>query len=114
MDMPHTNGTHHAPLTFAAATWLASKTPDWLLYYAAKVSGGLHYCLATEKRKSYLDNTRYAPFTEEQRPWHAFQNQTLNVFELLKSMRTPDAHLGESVKSPRISRVLLMVLTFLV
>ena len=85
------------PATFAVATWLASKTPDWLLYYAAKVAGGAHYWLAAEKRRSYLENTRAAEFSGGQRPWHAFQNQTLNVLELLKSVRTPDERLAERV-----------------
>ena len=67
------------------ATWLAARTPPWLLYYASRLAGGVHYCIDGEKRHNYVANTsRLSP--GRSKPWRAFQNQTLNVLELLRAV----------------------------
>ncbi|MEE9270050.1 MAG: lysophospholipid acyltransferase family protein [Candidatus Krumholzibacteria bacterium] len=79
------NNRHHPPLSFAVAAGLASAVPHWLLYAASRVGGAVHYCMAGDKRRNYLANTRSLPKPRRHRPWHAFQNQALNVLELLKA-----------------------------
>lgn len=84
--MPGKNGTQRISTSFAAATWLAGCAPHWLLYVAAQIGGGIHYWLAADKREAYLANTRgRVEFGRGRRPWGAFQNQALNVLELLKA-----------------------------
>ena len=79
-------GRGSAPLSFIAATRLASRAPHWLLYAVSRVGGAIHYCLSVEKRRNYLANTRPLGRRPRHRPWHAFQNQALNVLELLKAV----------------------------
>ncbi len=83
-----------APLSFVAATCLASRAPHWLLYAASRVGGALHYCLSAEKRRNYLANTSPLGAHPRHRPWHAFQNQVLNVLEMLKAVSQD----GDSVR----------------
>jgi KDO2-lipid IV(A) lauroyltransferase len=85
------NRNHKHPLSYTAATRLAAMAPDSLLYYASRIGGCLHYWLAASKRRSYLANMRGAVrFDRGCRPWHAFQNQVLNVFEVLKAVSQDD------------------------
>jgi KDO2-lipid IV(A) lauroyltransferase len=55
------------------------------------IGGRLHYYLATDKRRNYLDNTaRALESGGPHRPWGAFQSHALNVLELLKAVSQPD------------------------
>jgi len=80
----HTPG----PRSFRAATWAAAKAPRWLVDCAALSGGWTHYVLSHEKRRNYLGNTKALFDTGVPgRPWQAFQNQALNVIELLRTVR---------------------------
>ena len=75
------------PLGYRLSTWAVSKTPHSLLLGPAANAGGfIQYWLAAEKRRDYLSNIApVARFTRQCPPWRAFQNQALNVLELLKA-----------------------------
>ncbi|UCG50905.1 MAG: lysophospholipid acyltransferase family protein [Candidatus Latescibacterota bacterium] len=76
----------HPPLGYALSTWVVSKTPHRILEVVASVVGVVHYLIASGKRRSYLANTASAvEFGPQCRPWRAFQNQVLNLLELLKA-----------------------------
>jgi hypothetical protein len=75
---------------------VAARAPYWLLYHAARLGGGLHYCLARGKRRNYLANTsKVIRFGSGCRPWHAFQNHALNVVELLRAVSLGQPHLDD-------------------
>ncbi len=57
-----------------------------MLVRLAKLGGWIHYWAARDKRRNYLNNTSQAiDFNGTTKPWHAFQNQVLNILELLKA-----------------------------
>jgi KDO2-lipid IV(A) lauroyltransferase len=73
------------PIGFRLTTWAVSKMPRPVLGAAARAGGFVHYLSAHEKRRNYLANlSPVVGFGAGRRPWQAFQNQILNVFELLK------------------------------
>jgi KDO2-lipid IV(A) lauroyltransferase len=74
------------PLGYRLSAWAVSKTPHSLLGLAANAGGFIQYWLSGEKRRDYLSNIApVARFTRQCPPWRAFQNQALNVLELLKA-----------------------------
>jgi len=82
-----------APVSFRITTKLMSHMPQSLLFPASRVGGFMHYLLSTKKRRAYLDNMAGILSRKRHvRPWRAFQNHTLNIFEMLKAPRQ-DAHL---------------------
>lgn len=84
------------PPSYAVATWLAGHAPYWMLYCVSRVGGGVHYVLSANKRRAYLSNTAgVVRFNNGARPWTSFQNQALNVLELLRvGDETPESLLA--------------------
>jgi len=73
------------PIDYKLTTWAVSRTPRPVLAAAARFAGLVHYLAAGGKRRNYLANlSPVVGFGADHRPWRAFQNQVLNVFELLK------------------------------
>jgi lauroyl/myristoyl acyltransferase len=88
--------SHRPPTTYKIATWMISKLPRPALGSAARLGGWVHYLTATRKRRNYLANlSPVVDFRAACPPWRAFQNQALNVLELLKvQSETNDEILG--------------------
>jgi KDO2-lipid IV(A) lauroyltransferase len=80
------------PLGYTLATWAVSKTSLDIIGGAARIGGVVHYFAAAHKRRSYRANlSPVVDFSEVSPPWRAFQNQILNVLELLKAPSQTDA-----------------------
>ena len=89
--MRNRNGDNRPPLGYVISTWAMRKTPYRMLGWAARIGGVIHYWLSAEKRRNYLANiTPVYDFDRKRPPWRAFQNQALNVLELLKASSEPD------------------------
>ncbi|MEJ2720881.1 MAG: lysophospholipid acyltransferase family protein [bacterium] len=83
--MPGTEKHVGPPIGYKLATWAVAKAPRRVLGAAAKIGGFTHYLAAAGKRRSYLANlSPIVRFHGDRPPWRAFQNQILNVLELLK------------------------------
>lgn len=80
------NGFDPSSLTLSLALRLVSAVPPGTLPAVARVAGRIHYHLARPKRRAYLKNlSQSVDFKSNERPWHAFQNHTLNLLELLRA-----------------------------
>ncbi|UCH84043.1 MAG: lysophospholipid acyltransferase family protein [Candidatus Latescibacterota bacterium] len=83
--MGKTNPKPRAPAAYRMTTWAVSKLSQRMLTATAQVSGLTHYLMASGKRRDYRSNlSPVVEFGPGCRPWRAFQNQILNVLELLK------------------------------
>jgi lauroyl/myristoyl acyltransferase len=75
-----------APMSFRMTSKFMSLLPYGILFPASRAGGFMHYLFAAKKRRAYLDNIAHVlPRRRDFRPWSAFQNHALNIFELLKA-----------------------------
>jgi len=85
-EMPLMNPRNQSISTgFTVASWLAARSPRWLLAQAARVGGLAQYTFDGERRRNHAANVMDLPRTQAAKPWAPFQNHALNVLELLRA-----------------------------